>query len=45
MLVLTTLKDALLCLLIVNTLAGMRSKNAYASVGFIVLLLCMGLDL
>ncbi len=45
MVILTILKDALLCLLIANTLVGMKKDNAYASIGFIVLLLCMGIDL
>lgn len=39
------LKDALLCLLICNTLAGMKKDNAYISVLFIILLLLMGIDL
>ncbi len=43
--VLTALKDALLCLLIATTLTNMCRKNAYASIGALIVFFCMGLDL
>lgn len=47
MIVLTILKDSLLCLLICTTLANMRKnrKYIYVSLGVIIIAFLMGIDI
>lgn len=45
MIVLTWVKDALLCLLICSALANMKKKSALVSLCIIIILFMMGIDI